>query len=368
MPTLFDPLQAGDLRLPNRIVMAPLTRTRAGTTHMPNALMREYYSQRASAGLIITEATMVAPDASAFIGEPGLYDDATATAWASIVDAVHARGGRIMIQLFHPGRAAHSDINGVIPVSAAARPIRDSYTRTARGKVPYETPRALGTDEVCAVRAQVRRSAELARQAGFDGIQIHGAHGYLVDQFLRDGLNDRSDAYGGSLENRARFLLEVVDDACAAIGRGRVSVRISPRIAYNDMHDSDPHALLRYVAAQLSARGIAFFELRQEQQDDAADQLLGHIARAAFSGPLLVNGGYTQLSADAAVREGRADAVAFGRAYIANPDLVERFAISAPLNAINNSRLYHGGGEGYIDYPFQSDVATAQFTASSDTR
>ncbi len=351
MSKLFEPLQAGDLRLPNRIVMAPLTRTRAGATHQPNALMAEYYAQRASAGLILAEATLVAPATSANGGEPGLYDDATAQGWKAIVEAVHARGGRIMIQLFHPGRVAHSDINGVQPVSATARGIRDALTHTPKGKVPHETPRALDTDEVAEVRAQFRRGIALAHQVGFDGVQIHAAHGYLIDQFLRDGVNDRGDRYGGSLENRARLLLEVVDDACATFGAGRVSVRISPLVAFNDMHDSNPEALVRYVAQQCSARQLAFFELRHEQHDLPAEQAIAALARREFVGTLFVNGGYTRDSAELALASGAADAVVFGRAYIANPDLVERFAQGAALNAMNADRLYGGGADGYTDYP-----------------
>jgi N-ethylmaleimide reductase len=351
MPTLFDPLQAGALQLPNRIIMAPLTRTRAGSRHIPNALMREYYTQRASAGLILAEATLVAPDISAYIGEPGLYDAETAAGWKDIVDAVHAQGGRIMVQLFHPGRAAHSDINGVRPVSAAAKPITSEPTHTPKGKVPYETPRALTADEVPAIRALFRRSSELAHGAGFDGVQIHAAHGYLIDQFLRDGLNDRTDAYGGSLENRARLLLEVVDDAIAVFGAGRVSVRISPLVTFNDMSDSDPAALVRYLAQQLSTRGIAFLDLRHERFDLPAERALTEIARREFRGALFDSGSYTQASGEAALAAGTADAIIYGRAWIANPDLVERFAQGAPLNEMNAARLYGGGADGYTDYP-----------------
>jgi N-ethylmaleimide reductase len=351
MPNLFDPLQAGDLQLPNRIVMAPLTRTRAGSRHIPNALMREYYTQRASAGLILAEATLVAPDVSAYVGEPGLYDEETAAGWKTIVDAVHAHGGRIMVQLFHPGRAAHSDINGVQPVSAAARAITSELTHTPKGKVPYETPHVLSLDEIAEVRAMFRRGAELARKAGFDGVQIHAAHGYLIDQFLRDGVNDRGDAYGGSIERRARLLLETVDDAIAVFGAGRVSVRISPLVAFNDMHDTDPAALVRYLARQLSARRIAFFELRHEQHDLPAERELAALARREFEGALFVNGGYTQQSGAAALASGAADAIVYGRAWISNPDLVERFRRGAPLNEMNAARLYGGGADGYTDYP-----------------
>lgn len=352
MPTLFDPLQAGDLLLPNRILMASLTRARAGRSHVPNALMAEYYAQRASAGLILTEATMISADGCAFTGEGGLFDDACVAGWRLVTDAVHARGGRIMVQLWHPGRAAHSLLNaGVQPISATDRAIRGSRISTPEGEQDYETPRQLARDEIPAIVEAFRTAAERAHAAGFDGVQLHGAHGYLLDQFLRDGSNDRHDEYGGSLANRARLLLEAVDAAISVLGAGRVSVRISPLVPFNDMLDSNPAALVAHVASELDTRHIAFLELRHDNFAEPAEQQLATIARAAFHGAIVSNGGYDQASASEAIASGAADAVAFGKAYLSNPDLVERFVRSAELNSVDFSRLYTPGPAGYTDYP-----------------
>lgn len=351
MPTLFDPLDAGDLRLPNRIVMAPLTRARAGRSHVPNELMVEYYSQRASAGLILTEATMIAADACAFTGEGGLYDEATCAGWRRVTEAVHARGGRIMVQIWHPGRAAHSSLNdGVQPVSSTDRAIRAGTITTPTGTHAYEAPRRLAREEISGIVAFFRRAADLAGRAGFDGVQLHGAHGYLLDQFLRDDCNDRDDDYGGSLGNRARLLLEATDAAIDVLGAGRVSVRISPRVPFNDMLDSDPEALVEYVASELGRRRIGFLELRHADCRDPSEQRLAEIARRHFDGALFVNGGFDHASGEAAVASGAADAIVYGKAYIANPDLVERFRSGAALNAVDFARLYTPGPAGYTNY------------------
>lgn len=351
MTTLQTPLQMGDIHLANRIIMAPLTRTRAGITHIPNALMAEYYSQRATAGLIFTECSMVAGDASAFIGEGGIFSDETLAGWKLVTDAVHAKGGKIAMQIWHPGRAAHSGINGVQPVSSSNKAIRNETTHTLRGKEPYEAPRALTTAEIPGIVELFRQATERAKAAGFDGVQIHGAHGYLVDQFLRDSVNDRSDLYGGTIENRARLLLEIVDAASRVIGAGRVGVRISPLVPFNDMEDSNPKALVEYVAQQLDARKIGHLEVRHDQYDRPAEVELAKIARQYFKGTLLLNGGFDQASGEAAIAGGTADAIVYGKAFIANPDLVERFAKSAPLNAVDFSKLYSPGPAGYTDYP-----------------
>ena len=352
MSSLFDPLRAGDLALPNRIVMAALTRARAGRSHIPNALMAEYYAQRASSGLIVTEATMIVSDGCAFTGEGGLFDEACVTGWRAVTDAVHARGGRIIVQLWHPGRAAHSLLNdGAQPVSSTDRAIRDSTIHTPEGSKPYETPRRLATSELAGIVAQFGAAAERAKRAGFDGAQLHGAHGYLLDQFLRDGSNDRVDAYGGSIANRARLLLEAVDVVSAVFGSGRVSVRISPLVGFNDMTDSNPQELVRYVATELDARKLSFLELRHEDHRKPAEVELAVIARKAFRGPLFVNGAYDLESAQAALASGEADAVVFGRPFIGNPDLVERYAKRAPLNDLNPKTLYTPGAVGYTDYP-----------------
>jgi N-ethylmaleimide reductase len=265
MPTLFTPLQVGDILLPNRIVMAPLTRVRAGSTHIPNDMMVDYYSQRASSGLIMTECTMVDSHACAFMGEGGIYSPAHVAGWKRVTNAVHAKGGRIFMQIWHPGRAAHSLLNdGEQPVSSSAKVIRNETTNTPQGAKPYEVPRALRTDEIPRYVEMFRSAAHHAQQAGFDGVQIHGAHGYLIDNFLRDGVNGRTDAYGGLVANRARFLLEVTEAAIGVWGAGRVAVRISPLVPFNDMVDSQPDELVAYVAQELNRRAIAFLEIRHE--------------------------------------------------------------------------------------------------------
>ncbi|HMS85870.1 MAG TPA: alkene reductase [Nitrospira sp.] len=352
MPTLFTPLQIGELLLPNRIVMAPLTRARAGSTHVPNAMMVDYYSQRASSGLIMTECTMVDAHACAFMGEGGIYSPKHVAGWKRVTDAVHAKGGRIFMQIWHPGRAAHSLLNGgEQPVSSSAMAIPNETTHTPQGDKPYEIPRALRTEEITRYVEMFRLAAQNAKQAGFDGVQIHGAHGYLIDNFLRDGVNARTDAYGGSVPNRARFLLEVTDAAISVWGAGRVAVRISPLVPFNDMTESQPETLVTYVAQELSRRGIAFLEIRHENHTLAQEQAILQVARRHFSGVLMTNGSYTRESGESSVACGAADAIVYGRPYIANPDLVERFAKQAPLNGVNYGRLYGGGPDGYSDYP-----------------
>lgn len=352
MATLFTPLQAGDIFLPNRIVMSPLTRARAGTTHIPNDMMVDYYSQRASSGLIMTECTMVDAHACAFIGEGGIYSAAHVAGWKRVTDAVHAKDGRIVMQIWHPGRAAHSLLNdGEQPVSSSAVAIRNGVTSTPEGPKPYEVPRALRTEEIPRYVEMFRLAAQNAKQAGFDGVQIHGAHGYLVDNFLRDGVNARTDAYGGPVPNRARFLLEVTDAAIGVWGAGRIAVRISPLVPFNDMADSQPESLVTYVAQELSRRMIAYLEVRHEDHALPEEQAILAIARRHFQGALMSNGSYTRESGKSTVARGAADAIVYGRPYIANPDLVERFAKQAPLNAVNYDRLYGGGPDGYSDYP-----------------
>jgi len=350
--TLLSPLDAGDLKLKNRLVMAPLTRARAGGSHVPNAMMADYYAQRAGAGLIITECSMVAADASAFLAEGGIFNEATVTGWRLVTDAVHAAGGAIIMQVWHPGRASHSAINGVQPISSSNKPIRNESTHTPRGKLPYEAPRPLRTDELPGIVEEFRLAVARAKSAGFDGVQIHGAHGYLIDQFLRDSVNDRTDAYGGSLENRARLLLEVTDAAISVFGAGRVAIRISPLVPFNDMADSNPTALVTYVARQMSARRIAFFELRHDLFDRPAEVALAKLARENFAGVLMLNGGFDLTTGERAVTSGVADAIVYGRLFIANPDLVKRFELGdAPLNPLRMEGLYGGGAEGYTDYP-----------------
>ena len=353
--TLLTPLTAGSLQLKNRAVMAPLTRARAGSSHVPNPLMATYYGQRAGAGLVMTECTMVAGDACAFLGEGGIFDDVTAAGWRPVTEAVHAAGGIIIMQIWHPGRATHSFINGVQPISSSNKPLRNDSIQTAQGKVPYEVPRPLRTGEMPGIVALFRDAAARAKAAGFDGVQIHGAHGYLIDQFLRDSVNDRTDAYGGSLENRARLLLEATDAAISVFGAGRVAIRISPLVPFNDMADSAPAALVQYVAQQMSKRHIAFFELRHDQHDRPAEVALAKLAREHFHGVLMLNGGFDQPAGEHALSSGLADAIVYGRLFIANPDLVERFKLGAALNPLRMQGLYGGGAEGYTDYPTLAD-------------
>lgn len=352
MEHLSSPVRAGDLRLKNRIVMSALTRARAGRSHIPNALMAEYYAQRASAGLIVSEATMVAADGCAFTGEGGLFDDACVAGWKQVTDAVHAQGGQIIVQLWHPGRAAHSLLNsGVQPVSSTDRAIQNDTIHTPEGTKAYEVPRRLSAQEIPGIVGLFRAAAERARRAGFDGVQLHGAHGYLLDQFLRDSVNDRSDEYGGTIQNRAKVLLAATDAAIAVLGAGRVAVRISPLVPYNDIADSDPVALVRYLADEFNHRKLAFLELRHADQSQPAERELARIARERFEGALFLNGGFDGTSARAAIAAGNADAVVFGRAYVSNPDLVARLTGAKPLNAMNPTTLYSPGAAGYTDYP-----------------
>ena len=351
---LLSPFQLGSLSIPNRVLFAPLTRVRADAENVPGELMVEYYRQRASAGLLIAEATMVAADALAWPHQPGIHGTAHVAGWKRVTDAVHAAGGRIYLQIWHPGRATHSVLNGgVQPVSSSDRPIRDDTIHTPRGKLAYPAPRPLRTDELPGIVAQFRRAAEHAKIAGFDGVQIHGAHGYLLDQFLRDGVNDRSDAYGGSVAHRARLLFDVVDEAAAVFGMGRVGLRISPLVPYNDMADSDPAGLVAHVAAESEKRGLGFLELRHANFDRPEEYELARIARKNFSGALVRNGGFTRDAGEAAILEGLADAIAYGVPFLANPDLPSRFLKNAPLNQPDTTTFYAVASRaGYTDYPF----------------
>jgi N-ethylmaleimide reductase len=352
MNHLFSPLALGPLTLPNRILMAPLTRCRAGVEHLPNDLMAEYYAQRASAGLIIAEATMVMAGNSSFWMEPGIYSEAQVAGWRKVTDAVHAAGGLIFLQLWHGGRACHPLLNdGAQPVAPSAIPITGDEVHTPQGKQPYVTPRELRDDEIPGIIAGFRRAAGNAKAAGFDGVEVHGANGYLLDEFLRDGANKRTGPYGGSVENRARLLLDVTAAACEVFGANRVGVRISPLNSYNSMADSDPAGLTAYVAAQLSALGVAYLHVMradffQQQQGDVLTPARGH-----FKGVLITNMGYTAQEADTAIAAGQVDAVAFGVPFLANPDLPARFQAGAPLNEANPATFYVPGPAGYTDYP-----------------
>ena len=353
MSSLFTPLQAGAFQLPNRILMAPLTRCRADADHVPTPIMAEYYAQRASGGLLIAEATMVMEGNSSFWMEPGIYSDAQIKGWKAVTDAVHEKGGQIVLQLWHGGRACHPLLNGgAQPVAPSAIPITGDEVHTPEGKKPYVTPRELRDDEIPGIVAGFKKAAENAKAAGFDGVEVHGANGYLLDEFLRDGANKRSGPYGGPIENRARLMLEVLDAAISVWGADRVGLRISPLNSYNSMLDSDPVAITAYLAQQCSTRGIAYLHVMrsdffQAQQGDVLTP-----ARQHFKGVLISNMGYTAEEAEQAITEGKLDAVAFGTSFLANPDLPARIAAKAPLNAPNPAKFYSPGPEGYTDYPF----------------
>ncbi len=353
MPNLFDPLRVGDLNLPNRVVMAPLTRLRAGPTHTPNALMAEYYGQRASAGLLITEGVPVTPQGVGYAGVPGIWSKEQTQAWKQVTKAVHDKGGRIFMQIWHVGRISDpSHLNGEAPVGPSAIAAK-GHVSLLRPERPYPTPRALSTEDVAGVVEAFRQGAQNAKDAGFDGVQIHGANGYLLDQFLQDGSNQRTDQYGGPIENRARLLLEVVDAVVSVWGAGRVGVHLAPRADSHSMGDSDLPATFGYVAKALGERKIAFISTREHEAADS----LGPALKAAFGGVYFANEKFDLDSANTALSAGAADAVMFGKPYIANPDLVERLQKRAPLNAPVPATFYAPGAEGYTDYPTLAQIS-----------
>ena len=348
---LFSPIAFGAITAPNRILMAPLTRCRAEDGHVPGALMAEYYAQRASAGLIVAEATMAIEGNSAFWREPGIYSEAQIAGWRKVTDAVHRAGGRIVSQIWHGGRACHPLLNdGKQPVAPSAIAI-DGSVYTPQGKQPYVTPRALEDAEIPAIVAGFAQAARNAQAAGFDGVEIHGANGYLIDQFLRDGSNKRSGPYGGPRENRARLLFEVAEAVCAAWTPERVGLRLSPISGYNSMIDSDPVGLVGWLAGELNRFNLAYLHLMRndmlrQQSGDAITPV-----RAAYKGRLIANMGYTADEARAAIAAGQTDAVAFGVPFLANPDLPARFKAGAALNNADPSTFYSQGAAGYTDYP-----------------
>jgi len=347
-PTLFDSLQVGDLRLPNRIIMSPLTRARAGETRIPNDLMAEYYKQRAGAGLILSEATTVTPMGLGYGDTPGIWSQEQVEGWRKITAAVHASGGRILMQLWHVGRISDPMfLGGELPVAPSAI-AADGYVSLERPKKRYVTPRALELDEIPGIVEAYRLGALNAKAAGFDGVEIHGANGYLLDQFLQDGTNHRTDCYGGSIENRARLLLEVTDAAISVWGPGRVGMHLAPRSDFHDISDSNPLATFTYVARELGRRQIAFICVREAEGPDSIEPKL----KREFGGVTIANQSFTLETATKILERGDADAVAFGTLYIANPDLATRFALNAPLNEPNPATSYGDGSIGYTDYPF----------------
>jgi 2,4-dienoyl-CoA reductase-like NADH-dependent reductase (Old Yellow Enzyme family) len=348
MTTLFDPIKVGGLELPNRIIMAPLTRSRAvGAGRVPNALMAEYYAQRASAGLILSEATSVTPMGVGYADTPGIWSDAQVAGWKQVTAAVHAAGGRIFLQLWHVGRVSDPlFLDGDLPVAPSAlQP--NGHVSLVRPEKPYVTPRALALEEIPGIVAAFRKGAENAKQAGFDGVEIHGANGYLLDQFLQDSTNQRTDAYGGSIENRARLMLEVTDTCIAVWGADRVGMHLAPRRDVHDMGDSTPLETFGHVARELGKRGIAFICAREAIGDDR----LGPHLKRIFGGVYIANEKLTKESAEQLLTSGDADAVAFGQWFIANPDLPERLKRNAPLNAPRPDKFYGANADGYTDYP-----------------
>jgi N-ethylmaleimide reductase len=355
MTSLFDPIRLGAIKAPNRILMAPLTRGRGTREHVPTEIMADYYVQRAAAGLIISEGTGISREGLGWPYAPGLWEQAQVEAWKPVTDAVHQAGGRIFAQLWHMGRLVHSDfLDGAAPLSASATTAPD-YAHTYEGKQDYPEARPATLDDIARVLDDYSRAARNAKAAGFDGVQLHAANGYLIDQFLRNNSNLRDDDYGGSPENRARLLREVVERLIAEVGDDRTAVRFSPNGNTQGVEDSDPAAVFVPAAKWLSDQGIAFLELREQSPTGtfgASDQpRVSPQVREVFKQPLVLNQDYVRTSADEELASGNADAIAFGRPFLANPDLVERLRHHAPLNAANPATFYTQGTEGYLDYP-----------------
>jgi len=347
-PTLFDPIQIGELHLPNRIIMAPLTRARAGKERIPNVLMADYYKQRAGAGMILSEATSVTPMGVGYADTPGIWSAQQVEGWKLVTQAVHSVGGRILLQLWHVGRISDPIfLDGALPVAPSAI-APEGHVRLVRPERPYVTPRALELEELPCIIEAYRQGAANAKAAGFDGVEVHGANGYLLDQFLQDSTNHRTDLYGGPVEHRARLLLEVTDAVVSVWGPGRVGVHLAPRGDSQSMGDSNPLATFGYVARELGKRGIAFLCAREALGLDR----IGPQLKAVFGGVYIANEQFTRESAGEVLAAGEADAVAFGVPYLANPDLPARFALDAPLNAPDTTTFYGPGPKGYTDYPF----------------
>jgi len=354
MTTMFDPIKVGALEWPNRIVMAPLTRSRAiGAARVPNALMAEYYVQRASAGLILSEATSVTPMGVGYADTPGIWSDEQVEGWKIVTEAVHKAGGRIFLQLWHVGRISDpSFLDGELPVAPSAiQP--DGHVSLLRPKRPFVTPRALDIEEIPGIVAAYRKGAENAKKAGFDGVEVHGANGYLLDQFLQDSTNRRLDAYGGPIENRARLMLEVTDACIDVWGADRVGMHLAPARDSHDMGDSNPAETFGYVARELGKRKIAFIFTREGQGPD----VLGPMIKKEFGGVWIANQQLTREKAEELIASGTADAVSWGQLFIANPDLPERLRLKAPLNAPDTDTFYHPGPVGYTDYPVLESAA-----------
>jgi len=371
MNVLFTPRHLGPYPIKHRVVLAPLTRMRTDPDNVPGDLMVDYYTQRASdGGLLITDATAVAPLGIAYVGAPGIYTDAQVRGWQRVTDVVHAKGARIFLQLWHAGRQAHpANTGGLTPIAPSAiraheyAAIRDDHGHLVDAE--QVVPRALAIDEIPGVVEQFRRAAARAKEAGFDGVELHAANGYLIDQFLLDGSNHRTDAYGGTIENRARFLFEVLDAVTSVWHADRVAIRISPSGAYGTMSDSDPHATFAYVAQRLDSYGLAYLHVIEprirgnEDTEADASAISAKTIRSVYTGTIIAAGGFTVHSAQQSIAEGTADLVAFGRLFISNPDLPERLRVGAPLTDYDRTTFYGGNARGYTDYSFHRESVSA---------
>lgn len=359
--TLLSPVKLGRYELPNRLVMAPLTRNRAGAGNVPHELNSVYYAQRSTAGLIITEATQISPQGVGYPATPGIHSPEQVEGWKLVTKAVHDRGGCVFLQLWHVGRISHPSLqpNGELPVAPSAL-APEGMTTTYDGEKPFVTPRALDIKEIPSIVEDYRQAAKNALEAGFDGVEIHAANGYLVDQFLRDGSNQRTDRYGGSIENRARFLFDIVEVVTSVWGSDRVGIRLSPSGTFNSMSDSDPQALFSYVVGQLDRHHLAYVHIVEPRIDNGApagQNLTTGFFRSVYSGTLISAGGHDKESGEATLANGEADLIAYGRWYISNPDLPERFAANADLNPYDRSTFYGGNEKGYTDYPAMTQTA-----------
>ncbi|HIH2747074.1 alkene reductase [Burkholderia aenigmatica] len=372
MSKLFSHTYVGPFELNHRVVLAPLTRMRTETDNVPGDLMVDYYTQRASAGgLLITDATAVSPLGIAYVDAPGIYTQAQVMGWKRVVDAVHAKGARIFLQMWHAGRQAHpANTGGITPVAPSAlRSLEHAAIRDPFGNIveaELVVPRTLELNEIAGIVAQFRHSALLAKEAGFDGVELHGANGYLFEQFLLDGTNHRKDAYGGPIENRARLLFETLDAVVSVWGPGRVALRLSPSGTYGTMSDSDPHATFGYVAEQLNRYALAYLHVIEPrirgivEQETSESDVTAKDIRRIYEGTIIAAGGFTGQSAEQIVADGHADLVAFGRMFISNPDLPERLRTGQPLTSYDRSTFYGGDARGYTDYAPHSEAAAAQ--------
>ena len=374
-PDLFTPVRVGDLSLPHRIVMAPLTRMRAGEGNIPQPMNVEYYTQRASAALILTEATQISPQGVGYPHTPGIHSEAQIAGWKKVTEAVHQQGGRIFLQLWHVGRVSHPDMqpNGELPVAPSAI-APEGMAVTYEGEKPFVVPRALEVEEIAQIVEDYRQAAENAKTAGFDGVEIHSANGYLLDEFLQDGSNKREDSYGGAIANRARFLMEVTEavtevwggDKPNGMASQRVGVRLSPSSTFMSMHDSDPEALFGYVGKELNRFDLAYLHIVEPRikgdtkVEEDSNGMGVKFFRPIFDGTLITAGGYTRDSGNEVLATEDADLVAYGRLFIANPDLPQRFERQAPLNDYDRSTFYTQGETGYIDYPTLAEIQQQQ--------